>query len=387
MKKGVVNFLIAFIFTTSFIVPVHALGSEIETIAIPPESYAAYMYWFNHGYSSLYETGIIENSQSSVTLSITGTNSNGTSIGSITGCLTVPAGSQNNTAYNLTTGCNYSQTQPINLTIGNGNTTVNESVSGSNNSLNSIFYNYKLPWLTGSYYHSSAYDYNHSILVNSTDWYYMIFYADKSIYNADGTVKIYQEDPSVQLVVNNGSSPMFGNFIYYRFAFKLKSGQQRITLDFPKIVNDVKIIPIYNGTTLGLTNETRSAYGIDTTDVIAINEQTNVINNKITETNDLMSTGNNTSSAAGNLVNNTNNNLSDGVSDLEGYESQFNSDLNISLNRITLPDVNGVTKFGNAARWVSEQYTRIANDQRINFPLIFCLTLGLALTILGRIRT
>lgn len=261
----------------------HAIGSEVETIAIAPNSYNAYLYWFSNGYNQTYDPSVIENNQESVNFSITGSESSSQSLGYITGCLTVPAGSQNNTAYNLTTGCNVNQTTPINLTISNGNTTVDESVTGSVSSLNAIIYNYKLPWLSGTYVHEKNFVNSKSIYINGISDTYISFYSSKNLFRGSSAqlagLANYYVNPDLPAEITasrvNYATPN-AYFCTLRLHADLKNNQgyTLITLDFPSIDNDTKIIPLYVGNGADLDDNTKTVYNIQTNAEKTLIEQT-----------------------------------------------------------------------------------------------------------------
>lgn len=428
IKRVVSTLCVSCLLATRFFVPVYAeYGEEEEEhfeyikVDIPYYSYAAYNYFFQSGYNQLYypvdsqgqpiynssgisatETINISSNQNNSTY----TESNSVNLstsesGNIRGSLYAQAstGTGGTTNYNITTGAGsgvgnlpYSDTGSVSGsvttsgTIQNGNitSTGNSSVSGVSHS--QIVYNYELPWLKGDYIHKTSYDVNTAIYINRGATTYLCFYTSKTLNVSGATLNMlnYYTDPNFDGTLIFDRQYFVGNsFCFYSIKITCTQANNttvRFSIDFPRMDSNTKVIPLYLGNGIDLTDDDKSRFGIET------NLQNTIINEN-NETQTLMTSGDNTSKSAENHVNSSNNTLNNKVSTLEGYESSFNNNLNSSLSNITIPNVNGVVKFGNAARWVSAQYTRIANDQRINFPLIFCLTLGLALTILGRIRT
>lgn len=165
----------------------------------------------------------------------------------------------------------------------------------------------------------------------------------------------------------------------YKFvAQRIDNGWIDFTLAFENAPN--KVIPVYIGNGTDLTDDQKTAYSIDT-------QVETTLNTNFSNQNYLIDSGTTQSQSVGSNVSSTNNTASSKVSDLGNLEDTFNSNLNSSLNNISLPNVSSIAKFGSSARWVAQQFTYLTSFQEINFPLVFCLSLGLALTLLGRIRT
>lgn len=398
---------------------------EYIRVDIPTYSYNAFQYWFNNGYkrfsvpkddmgNPLFNSSGISAMQS-INVSSTQANStytesesynlNGNISENVRGSLYAQAstGTGGTINYNITTGAGsavgnlpITGTESITGTSSASGTIVNGNITSSGNtsivgmSESQITYIYNLPWLEGSYVHSNSFVRDKSVYVNGAYDTYVSFYASKNIFVGNNNATLaglanYTLDPNLPADISATRVNYAGTTSYFctlriHAVINNNQGYTLLTLDFPGIDANTKIIPLYVGNGVDLTDDQKSMFQI------ATNLETTIINES-NESQTLLTSGDNTSKGAENHVNNSNNSLNNKVSTLEGYESTFNSNLNSSLSNISLPNVNGVVKFGNAARWVSTQYTRIANDQRINFPLIFCLTLGLALTILGRIRT
>lgn len=417
IKRVVSTLCVSCLLATRFFISIAAEEEEDPPVQyikidIPTYSISAYDYWFKNGFKRFYipkdDQGNALFNQSGIsateTINITSTQNNSTytetdtynlttsESGNIRGSLYAQ---ESNGNYNITTGAGaavgnlpFNDTGTVSGsvtssgTIKNGNitSTGNTSIQAVNES--QIKYIYDLPWLTGQYVHQSAFSTEYSIRIAEGESIYFSFYINHNLWSSaysdalnGGYYYLYPRYPEEQEFTHERVSTTTSNSLYF-YTFKItctrsveNAGNNRFVIDFPNIRDDSLIIPLYIGNGIGLSDDEKSAFGI----------KTNLENTIISGTSDSQYTESNVS-----LSNNT---LSNKVNSLENYESTFNSNLNSSLNLITLPDVNGVVKFGNAARWVSAQYTRIANDQRINFPLIFCLTLGLALTILGRIRT
>lgn len=386
--------------------------TEYIKIDIPNYSYAAYQYWFLNGYNKFYipldangdpllnSSGIsaseninINSNQANSTYTENESyNLSGSISENIKGSLYAQAqsGTGGTINYNITTGSGsavgnlpITGTESITGNTSGSGTIINGKITSLGNSSisglseNQITYVYDLPWLKGSYVHPNSYSSNNNIMIYRNYKYYLVFYSSKNLYQ-NGIIQNllnYYVRSGYEANINVEKSGFNGNGIYYYVVtfsannYTNSTESTYITIDFPAIDGDTKIIPMYYGNGSDLTDDQKSMFSI----------VTNLENTIISGTSGSQYTESN--------VSNSNSTLRNRVNSLENYESTFNSNLNSSLNLITLPDVNGVVKFGNAARWVSTQYTRIANDQRINFPLIFCLTLGLALTILGRIRT
>lgn len=417
MRKVLALFTIPLTLASTFF-PVFAEEEDPPTeyikVDIPSYSYGAYTFWIEHGYNRFYiplddqgnplynSSGIsatesvdITSKQANSTYSETDSYSlSGSLSGNIRGSLYAQAvtGSGGTTNYNITTGAgaavanlpvtgseSVSGTVTASGTIVNGNitSTGNSSIGGVTES--QITYIYNIPWLEGEFDHNISF-----YIPGITGVRYLAFYSSKILNTTSDnlyTVNSFSQNISDLNITFLRSEIVPGKLYYYVIFFKANnSSGGTLSFDFPRITSDTKIIPLYMGYGYDLTDDERSRFQIPT-------NLENTIINESDQSQTLMTTGTSTSQTSENNVNSSNNTLRNKVNNLESYESTFNSNLNSSLNNITLPNVDGVVKFGNAARWVSAQFTRIANDQRINFPLIFCLSLGLALTILGRIRT
>lgn len=395
---------------------------EYIKVDIPSYSYNAFQFWFKNGYSRFYiplddngdplynSSGIsatervnITSTQANSTYTETDTyNLTTTESGNIRGSLYAQGSTGSPTNYTITTGAGaavgnlpYTSTGTIKGTetatgtIVNGNITSIGNCSIGGVSESQITYIYDLPWLEGTYTHSSAYSSTNNFQIYADTKYYLAFYCDRNLWQSSSIpaqILNYYVRDGYSADITATRKGYDGNGIYYYVVtfsatnYQSSTRTTYLTIDFPRLNSDSHIIPMYFGTGIDLSDDQKTMFNITT------NLETTIITEN-NETQTLMTSGDSTSQTSENHVNSTNNNLTNKVNSLESYESSFNSDLNNSLNNITLPNVGGVVKFGNAARWVSAQFTRIANDQRINFPLIFCLTLGLALTILGRIRT
>lgn len=418
MKKVLALFTVPLALASTFF-PVLAEEEDppVEYIKfdIPSYSYGAYLFWIDNGYNRFYvpldDQGNPLYNQSGISASesvnITSTQANSTytetdtydldtsDSGNIRGSLYAQAvtGSGGTTNYNITTGAGaavsnlpYSDTGSVTGsvtatgTIKNGNitSTGNSSIGGITES--QITYIYNIPWLEGAFDHSITF----FVPGTNQGTRYLAFYSSKILNNSSNplySISSYDGDVNDLNITYLRSEIIYNQLYYYVIFFKSNATQgANLTFDFPRIDNNTKIIPLYMGYGYDLTDDERSRFRIPT------NLETTIITES-DQSQTLMTSGNSTSQTSENNVNSSNTNLRNKVNNLESYESTFNSDLNSSLGNITLPDVSGVVNFGNAARWVSAQFTRITNYQHIRFPLIFCLSLGLALTLLGRIRT
>lgn len=385
--------------------------TEYIRVDIPESSYSAYQYWFNCGFSrfsvplddegnplfnesgvSVTETININSTQSNSTYTETDSyNLSGSINENIKGSLYAQAstGSGGTTNYNITTGAGaavgnlpVTGTETItgsgstSGTIVNGNITSagNASITGTSNS--QITYLYHMPWLTGSYKKPSGFDPNSYISITTVQ-YFVVY--------TDGTSSL---NPTIYYRSNRGGLVTYTltqnytagirRMVYKFVAQRIDNGWIDFTLAFENAPN--KVIPVYIGNGTDLTDDQKTAYSIDT-------QVETTLNTNFSNQNYLIDSGTTQSQNVGSNVSSTNNTASSKVSDLGNLEDTFNSNLNSSLNNISLPNVSSIAKFGSSARWVAQQFTYLTSFQEINFPLVFCLSLGLALTLLGRIRT
>lgn len=385
--------------------------TEYIRIDIPTYSYSAYQFWFNNGFSrfsvpkddmgnplfnssgiTAEETIAISSSQQNSTYTNTDTyNLSGGISGNINGYLYASAQDMNDGTidYMISTGFRGPATnlpvtgsETISGTVSGSGTIVNGNITSAGNSTitgntnSQITYLYNIPWLTGTYKKPSGFQGNNYISISTVQ--YFVCYTD-------GTSSL---NPTIYYRSNRGGLVTYTvtqNYVagirrmVYKFvAERIDNGWIDFTLAFENAPN--KVIPVYIGNGTDLTDDQKTAYSIDT-------QVETTLNTNFSNQNYLIDSGTTQSQNVGSNVSSTNNTASSKVSDLGNLEDTFNSNLNSSLNNISLPNVSSIAKFGSSARWVAQQFTYLTSFQEINFPLVFCLSLGLALTLLGRIRT
>lgn len=247
---------------------------EYDTYYIPPETYLAYQYWFDYGFNSIYDINLTETATFSMVETVSETTQHATGYGQTSGCLYVPPGSQNNTAYNLTTGCG-AGTGNVTTTISEGTETTTGQNVASIGSTQKIWYNYKLPWLSASSItHDTSYNSSRRFeMPNGTGThFYISLYTSKNLWSTSAqyqnNINIYL-DPNYdgEIKVSKTYSVYYGGFYYWIFDIEsVKVNNQRITFsfDFPAIDANTQIIPGYMGVGNGLTDDQKSSFGIVT---------------------------------------------------------------------------------------------------------------------------
>ena len=82
---------------------------------------------------------------------------------------------------------------------------------------------------------------------------------------------------------------------------------------------------------------------------------------------------------------NTNDNLSDAMSDYDNMEQQLTGDLSSNLTNVdTTMRLSGFSSFVYASNFVKQQFDRFASIEPINLIITFSLILGLAMLIIGK---
>ncbi len=133
--------------------------------------------------------------------------------------------------------------------------------------------------------------------------------------------------------------------------------------------SDFKIVPIYIGYLYYMPDDLRVKLGFGTRE------------------NTILISGNNSSKASERSSESANNNLTSGFNQLDTFEQGFNNDLTAGFQAIdTNTNITTDGNFINSALWISQQFTRIVSYPAINLSLVFCLILGLAMTLIGKLR-
>lgn len=133
--------------------------------------------------------------------------------------------------------------------------------------------------------------------------------------------------------------------------------------------SDFKITPLYVGYGLYMPGDIRTKTGMGSREF------------------ELTQIGNGISNESQNNASSANSGLSDQMESIDNLESSFNDNLTSGFSNIDLSNnITTDSNFINSALWVSQQFTRIASYPAVNLTLVFCLIVGLAMTIIGKLR-
>ena len=133
--------------------------------------------------------------------------------------------------------------------------------------------------------------------------------------------------------------------------------------------SDFEIIPLYVGFGRYMPTNIRELIGLSSREFI------------------LSQHGDNNSQASSEGAADANDDLISGFNQLDTFEKGFNNDLTSGFQAIdTNTNITTDGNFINSALWISQQFTRIVSYPAINLSLVFCLVLGLAMTLIGKLR-
>lgn len=213
-----------------------------------------------------------------------------------------------------------------------------------------------------NYSNDSTYTLSKSFLIRKYEPLYITFYSTNynlgnnipDLYTNSDTVTSFNFD-RIQYFESRG-------LYYYTFKISLPDDSPvnvlRGEIEWKMTSGNVKVIPVYFGSGSGLSNDQKSAYGID--DDIAKPE----VNNNDSITNSLNSAASQEQTIAAT------------------QESQFNDAIG-QIN--TSNPLAGLTDLANSATWVRNRFNELTTSTAFGTILGFSLLLGLALAIVGRI--
>lgn len=181
-------------------------------------------------------------------------------------------------------------------------------------------------------------------------------------------LKDTNNEPIDNTVTKIGSVYRSG-YYFYAFEFSYLENSSRYYIDLN--LNWRNVIPLYCGTKNNMSDKLyRYIYGSD-------------------RTNELIDQGTTQSQNAGQNLNNQTNDFTDASDDLHNFEIDMKENMDDALEDI---DVDNAFNFWsttgplNSMNWVKLQFDKLIQYDPIKKTLIFSLTLGLALTILGKLR-
>lgn len=104
-------------------------------------------------------------------------------------------------------------------------------------------------------------------------------------------------------------------------------------------------------------------------------------------TRDLMENGSAASQAVESTANSTNNAFNISAQQYENIENSFSQNMNTSLsNTSTTSSMFSNSKFLSTANWVKVQFERIVINTPFELLIVYCLILGIALVLIGKVR-
>lgn len=383
--------LIPFFFVNS----VTVFADEHDYFEVPYWQIASYLYWGNLGYTHNFQTtnndtisGTITESQQRTDYMSNQYNLRCNASGSTTTCYYVnAAGSSVGMS-----SWSYEQpaTDPVSLTISD-----------------TYFYGNKYNWSTGNYIHRTSYDSSTGVNIARNRPYYIVFLTSSNTWSSNvSNNNDNNHYASVFFAPNFGgkvnismTTEEFGSSTDGSYLNILKvdfvesdSGRSYVkcSFDFFGLKANTNLIPIYNGTGIGLPSNYKDAFGIPTNienTVSDINSKINSLSVEQSMTNTYITSGNSNSQAANTALNNSNTTLNNRVDQMNSIETEYNSDLNAALDDIDLStDFVQHTGFTNAALWVSAQFNRLVIGTPFELVVTFSLITGLALVLIGKVR-
>lgn len=373
---------ISFFFVNS--VPVFA---DYDVSLYPVETWQlqAYSYWHDCGFNLVYGAG---------------TNTT----------LKVPSFRSDSGATNYSYQCRLSGTtyscaayNPAGTYMGTYDWTITEAynITESNYVLRGV----EIPWLGGNYVHETSYVNKKRIHLEPNRKYYISFLTDYNLYYYSGNNYSNLGNRWFDGYANKSGVTFTSGIIYssetynmYKYTFWLMASEDcNITLNFPGIVADTQIIPIYVGYGNDLSDADAQLIGLEASYETKLNNISSKIDSIITlnntqtqaavATNNNLISGNPTSQAAQSALTNSNTTLNNRVDQMNNIETEYNSDLNAALDDIDIStDLVQHTGFTNAALWVSAQFNRLVLGTPFELVMTFSLITGLALVLIGKMR-
>ncbi len=347
-----------------FYYPVFAQGTENINITIPSYAYGAYTYWQkfitddntsagNNYYSGQYNLDYDSNTVQFATTSLTAADL----------ALLQAILKSNGCVY--TSGSSVSQTYTCKSLKTSYDPTISERVF--------LYKNYIFPNLKGvTSQVNNKYNAYDSVFVDSSG-YIMAFYS--KTYISSTAMDVYYSNGTNAKGQYHRMSNDYGAYGLYWFFIPYVTGLA--TCNFPGMNgNTMDIIPLYNGTLNGCPTEIRELLNIDSKEVEAIKNLSDVFVN-----------GNSSSQSIVNDASNKRSTLNSNINSIHNTDVIADNNFNSALNSIdTNINFNSNTKFINAMTWISQQFTLLVIDTPFEFLITFSLVLGIALTLLGKLR-
>lgn len=368
------------------VTPIFADGDG-NVYFIPPYAYQGWEYWIDHLTNDfqiyqLDNSGInIQMTRSDVNVYVlTAYAQEGTELNRIVSNIEDAGGTVTSTGYSHTDSYGRRIYQ-IGYTIPKFNE-FNTNSGYEQNYLQNI---YMYPHIEGQYSCKSSYNANDRIFLRN-EIYVFAFYTNTScttlnFYGSDGTNFTTSKSTKIS------QSGQFSNFDVYTFT---PPKAQSYTLSFSAIngSNNMRVYPVYFGLKKSIPDDVAALCEIDT----KTNTLLDNISTKLTDIKNSLSTiisGNtNSQNAVSDLSNNTSN-FTNTVDDVESMDNLASTKLDDSMSNINTNDVDLITNgnFVNSMNWVSRHYSQIINNTPISKLLVFSLVIGLALTIIGKVRS
>lgn len=356
------------------IVPVFADGDG-NVYFIPEEKYLAYSYWINHTTND-YQKYILDNSGLNIEMTRSDINTytlttyaSEAAKDRIIANLEAAGATVTSSAYSFTD--NYgTRMYIINYQIPEFDTFNTTSGYEENYLLNIYMY----PHIEGTYSSNTSYTDSDFVFLTTGTYIFACMGNESSsniyLYGADGTTNI----------TASRKRPILDTWMkldYYEFTI---TKNQRYTINLSGLRNKyIRMTPVYFGQKDYMPISVSNLLAIDSTDRTILNDIKTGINNLVS--------GNTQSNNAVNNLNNVTSDFNTSVNNIETTETLAKNNFNTSMNNIsTNIDLTGNASFLAAMTWVSTQYTNIVSNNPIQYVLMFCLVLGIALTIIGKVR-
>lgn len=333
------------------ILPVYA---DNEFYIIPDDQLTAYKYWFGMGGKTTYD---YENYDDSVYIPVhsytTTTNYNGYNCTSTT------------SNANFANYCRYYNSS--NSSLVNPKETTTNSAYYETAYVGDTKFNLIDGTLTG-FVSPTSYDSNKSFWVGKDQKTYVAFWATKFISN--DSITIYKGGTNNAIVTSTlvSQGPNAGVFRRHVFVFTAKESGTNISVNWGNLSN-VSIRPIVLARDFEISDRVRDLIGLDSRMLEAIKNGNNETIEFVMDNDEAIDMFNNTATNMHNL------------------ENDFNSNMNNAFDEINLNNsIISNSKFISSANWLRRRFDDLIIGTPFELVLVFSLILGLALTIVGKLR-
>lgn len=397
------------------------IKADTDFIEIPPEQVSAFNFWNKYGFS-LWLNNSYFNLENQYEFTTTGSNNYtgdenyfltnkvpqytvNTSEGSTTrklicrdGTTVIPGEDPNNTycywGYQsgnntITTGNYVTGTEKVNehyeTTTGyvrhDETITVNETTTGTITTKEYYRLLYSFPFLSATNtINSDTFNADQELIQYNNKSVIISFLSSNFISN-NGLQINYADDSSRPGIVTYTKlvNEKYGN--YYKNVYQIDNtsgSTAHYSIKFTGLNNNWKIAPIYLGNLDTMPTNLREISGIETNEVLLLKSLLNTIQN-----------GDNDSE----YISDNSTSISNQLGDINGHlsyeENKMNDDFLEASNNIDFYNSNQLTnnsKFISSANWVRNQFNRLVINTPLELLIMYSLTIGVSLLMIGKVR-